>query len=149
MSIAFKEIKRKILKEGACLSLPARSFIWACYTERPLLRELKSLNQTYGSLYNSDEENPLKIFLKWKEERNRIEQNRKLDLRTDSIPDDCGLQYSPEFYPKFKNVHYAYIKGFDQWFIYEDFYFGHLMIFEADRFRVDECLQMYLKLHKL
>ena len=64
-----EQIKREILIRGAYLSIAARLLISdEKISEEDLVHELKDLERVYGVLYESDEENPLKIYEKLKYE---------------------------------------------------------------------------------
>lgn len=73
-----------------------------------------------------------------------------MDLRTDKLPADYWLCVDDIYcYPSYKGVHFAYDKYADVWVLYENFYYGMIRHFNASKYRIDECLDMYINLKNI
>lgn len=72
------------------------------------------------------------------------------DLRNDKIPDDYWINVGAgvdinTVYPRYKGVAYVYCKYQNTWILFENFWYGWTRYFNADKYRIDQCFDIYFK----
>lgn len=52
---------------------------------------------------------------------------------------------NPHLYPKYKGIHYHYDDNLKRWFLYDNYYYGCVMVFNSYHYRLDQCFEIFLK----
>lgn len=72
------------------------------------------------------------------------------DLRNGPVPDDYWVNSVKHgelhtIYPNYKGVTFVYCKYTDAWVLFDNFWNGWIRHYDAQKFRIDQCLEMYLE----
>lgn len=70
----------------------------------------------------------------------------KIDLRNREVPDDHWLKAGVNNFPKFKDVYYVYDKYANKWILYDNYWWGRILEFNASKYRIDQCFEFWFKL---
>jgi hypothetical protein len=55
------------------------------------------------------------------------------------------ILHNPHIQPQYKGYHYYYDKDTDRWYIYDNYYTGNLMMFNASLYRIDQAFDFFFR----